>query len=154
MKYKSYKNLNCSVAQALDAVGERWALLILREAFYGATRFNQFANTLGIAKNILSARLSHLVEQGLLQKRPAQETNHTEYVLTDAGRALRTVIVALIQWGDEFRPNPDGTRLFIVEEKTGKPIQKLKIRNEDGNVLGPGELGVRPGPAADKRHRG
>ena len=113
MKYKSYKGMNCSMAQALDAIGERWSLLILREAFYGKTRFNQFQEELGIARNILSARLNHLVAEGILEKRQAAETSHTEYVLTDAGRALRTVILSLIHWGERVSAPSEGAQVRV-----------------------------------------
>ena len=146
MKYKSYKDMNCSMAQALDAIGERWALLILREAFYGRTRFNQFLEELGIARNILSTRLNHLVAEGILEKRPASETSHTEYVLTDAGKALRTVIISLIHWGDEYRPHPNGLRFTLTDKESGKPIQKMTIYGEKGSELEFEQVGVVPGP--------
>lgn len=148
MKYKSYKGMNCSMAQALDAIGERWSLLILREAFYGKTRFNQFLDELGISRNILSARLAHLVAEGLLEKRPATETSHTEYVLTDAGRALRTVIISLIHWGDEFRPHPDGPRFYFEDRESGQPVRKMGIFTESGEAVQPGQVRVVPGPGA------
>ena len=150
MKYKSYKDMNCSMAQALDAIGERWSLLILREAFYGKTRFNQFLEALGISRNILSARLSHLVEQGLLEKRLASETAHTEYVLTEAGCALRTVIVSLIHWGDEFRPNPKGARNILVERATELPIRPMGIYSESGEEVAKGGIKVVPGPGGQE----
>ena len=138
------------MAQALDAIGERWALLILREAFYGKTRFNQFLDGLGIARNILSTRLNHLVAEGLLEKRPATETSHTEYVLTDAGRALRTVILALIDWGDEYRPHPKGQRLRFVDKETGEPIRKMGIYTDSGAEVKPGQIKVVPGPGTQR----
>lgn len=146
MKYKSYAHMNCSLAQALDAIGERWSLLILREAFYGKTRFNQFLEELGIARNILSARLNHLVEEGILEKRPATETSHTEYVLTDAGRALRTVIISLIHWGDEYRPHPKGPRFVLVDTESDEPIKKMSVYAKSGSEVKPGKVGVTPGP--------
>jgi DNA-binding HxlR family transcriptional regulator len=153
MKYKSYKGMNCSMAQALDAIGERWSLLILREAFYGRTRFNQFLEELGISRNILSARLNHLVAEGLLEKQPATETSHTEYVLTDAGRALRTVIISLIQWGDEYRPHPKGKRFLLVDSDSEEPIRKMSIYTETGAEVKPGRVKVIPGPGIRKTGR-
>ena len=134
------------MAQALDAIGERWALLILREAFYGKTRFNQFLEELGIARNILSSRLNHLVEEGILEKRQAAETSHTEYVLTDAGRALRTVILSLIHWGDEFRPNPKGERFQFLDADSEEPVRKMGIYTESGVEVRPGRIKIIPGP--------
>lgn len=147
MKYKSYKDMNCSLAQALDAIGERWSLLILREAFYGKTRFNQFLEELGISRNILSARLNHLVSEGILEKRPATETSHIEYVLTESGRALRTVIVSLIHWGDEYRPHPKGPRFVLIDTESQEPIRKMGIYTESGTEVKPGNIGVIPGPS-------
>ena len=138
------------MAQALDAIGERWALLILREAFYGKTRFNQFLEELGISRNILSARLNHLVEEGILEKRPASETSHTEYVLTDAGRALRTVIISLIHWGDEFRPHAKGPRFILMDKEREEPIKKMNIYSESGSEVKPGQVGAIPGPGVKR----
>lgn len=134
------------MAQALDAIGERWALLILREAFFGRTRFNQFLDELGISRNILSARLNHLVNEGILEKRPATETAHTEYVLTDAGRALRTVIISLIHWGDEHRPHAKGPRFHLVDSESDEPVRKMGIYAESGVEVKPGRVRVIPGP--------
>ncbi|MEM1403423.1 MAG: helix-turn-helix domain-containing protein [Pseudomonadota bacterium] len=150
MKYKSFKGMNCSLAQALEAIGERWSLLILREAFYGRTRFSQFLEELGISRNILTSRLYHLVEQGILEKRMAKETAHTEYVLTEAGRSLRTVIVSLIQWGDEYRPHPDGERLALIDRDSGEPISKMKLLTQSGEEVRPGGIDVIPGPGVSK----
>ena len=148
MKYKSYKGMNCSMAQALDAIGERWALLILREAFYGKTRFNQFLDELGISRNILSARLNHLVAEGILEKRPASETAHAEYVLTESGRALRTTILSLIHWGDEYRPDENGQRFQFLDAESGEPIRRMGIYTESGAEVKPGMVRVVPGPGA------
>ncbi len=134
------------MAQALDAIGERWALLILREAFYGKTRFNQFREELGIARNILSARLNHLVDEGILEKRQATETAHTEYILTEQGRALRTVILSLIHWGDEYRPNPNGQRYEFLDAESGEPLRQMDIYTESGDVVKPGMVRIIPGP--------
>lgn len=138
------------MAQALDAIGERWSLLILREAFYGKTRFNQFLEELGISRNILSARLNHLVTEGILEKRLATETAHTEYVLTDAGRALRTVIISLIHWGDEYRPHKKGPRFHLVDSETEEPIRTMGIYTAGGAEVKPGKVKLIPGPGVLK----
>ena len=146
MKYKSYEHMNCSVAQSLTVLGERWTLLILRDAMFGAKRFVQFERSLGIARNILTARLNMLVEEGLMEKRQAVETNHPEYVLTQAGRDLETVLLAITHWGDKYRPNPDGVRLIFTDKETGVPIQPIHPITEDGKSLGPGEVTAVLGP--------
>ena len=146
MKYTSFENMNCSVAQALTAVGERWTLLILRDAFLGAKRFGQFQRSLGIARNVLSARLNHLVAEGILEKRVSAEGAHPEYLLTEAGRDLQPVLLALTQWGDKHRPNPRGERLIFTERDTGTPIRQLGATNQDGRPLRRGEIKVVAGP--------
>ena len=150
MKSKPYDHLNCSVAQALSVLGERWALLILRDALFGATRFGQFERSLGVARNILTARLNLLVEEGLLEKRMAAETKHPEYVLTEAGRDLEPVLLALTHWGDKHRPNPKGARLLFVDKETRTPIQPMHPVTEDGRSLKPGEVSAVVGPGGDR----
>lgn len=149
MKYKSYEHMNCSVAQSLNILGERWTLLIIRDALFGAKRFIQFERSLGIARNILTARLNMLVEEGLMEKRLAVETNHPEYVLTQAGRDLEPVLLAITHWGDKYRPNPQGTRLIFKDKESGVPIQRMHAVTEDGKSLRPGDLTADIGPGGE-----
>lgn len=149
MKYKSYEHMNCSVAQALTVIGERWALLIIRDAMFGAKRFVQFERSLGISRNVLTARLNMLVEQGLMEKRPATGTKHPEYVLTQAGRDLEPVLLAITDWGDKYRPNPAGARLIFQDRETGVPIQPIHAVTEDGRPLKPGDVTAVLGPGGD-----
>ncbi len=146
MKYKSFDHMNCSLAQTLSIIGERWTLLILRDAFFGKRRFRQFEKSLGIAKNILSARLAMLVDEGILEKVDADEGEHQEYVLTEAGFALQPVLLAMTHWGDQFRPNPNGTRLVFTDGSTGQPIQPMGVLAEDGRRLEPREVRAVEGP--------
>lgn len=146
MKYKSYDHMNCSLAQTLNIVGERWTLLILRDAFFGKKRFGQFERSLGISKNILSARLNLLVEEGIMEKLDSEEGAHPEYLLTEAGLALQPVLLSMTHWGDEFRPNPDGERLVFTERKTGKPVKRMNVIAEDGRVLKPRDVRAVAGP--------
>jgi DNA-binding HxlR family transcriptional regulator len=101
MKRTSFEDMNCSLARALEIVGEWWTLLVLREAFLGARRFEELQDRLGIARNVLTARLKALAKHGVLERRRYQErpARH-EYVLTEKGRALYPVIVTLLAWGD------------------------------------------------------
>ncbi len=149
MKYKSFEHMNCSVAQALTILGERWTLLIMRDALFGARRFVQFERSLGIARNILTTRLNMLVEEGLLEKRTAAETQHPEYVPTQAGRDLEPVLLAITHWGDKYRPHPDGPRLTFVDKERGVPILPMHAVTEDGRSLAPGELSAVLGPGGD-----
>ena len=110
----------------MEIVGEKWTLLILREAFRGKTRFSDFRDSLGIARDILAARLAVLVDNGVMTKRAYRDENsreREEYVLTDAGRDLRPVLAALTQWGDAHRGLPEGPTARFVEASTGQPVR-------------------------------
>jgi DNA-binding HxlR family transcriptional regulator len=135
MKYKTFDHMNCSLAQTLNVIGDRWTLLILRDAFFGIKRFSQFTKNLGIAKNILTARLNFLVEEGMMERKESSETAHLEYVLTDAGRSLQPILLSMTHWGDVHRPHPDGDRIVFVERETGKPIRKMTVMSQDGKPL-------------------
>jgi DNA-binding HxlR family transcriptional regulator len=145
VKLKTFDHMNCSVAQTLDVIGERWTLLIVRDAFLGSKRFQQFQTNLGIARNILSTRLNRLVEQGILEKRPVDGEHH-EYVLTDRGLDLQPVLLAMAHWGDVHKPNGRGARLVFVERATGKPIARMSAVSSDGRRLKPREVKAVPGP--------
>jgi DNA-binding HxlR family transcriptional regulator len=147
MKLKSFDQMNCSLAQAIEAIGERWTLLILREAFFGKRRFEEFQKGLGIARNILTARLNRLVEQEILAKRPA-EAGRFEYVLTQKGLELQPVLLSMTQWGDRHKPHPRGQRVIFVDRATGEPIAPMAVHSADGRVLSPREIKATPGPGA------
>ena len=133
MKRKCLEGDCCPVARALDVVGDWWTLLIIRDAFAGVTRFGDFQKHLGVAKNILAARLKEMVEQGLLQT--SEVGARSEYRLTDKGRALMPVLVTLAQWGEAHtEPEQLGTRL--LDARSLKPLRKVDILSEDGQVLG------------------
>jgi len=150
MKLKSFRHMNCSLAQTLEVIGERWTLLILRDAFFGRKRFEEFQKSLGIARNILTSRLNRLVEEGILEKRPA-EAGRFEYVLTPKGLDLQPVLLAMTHWGDRHKPNAKGQRVVFVERATGEPIAPMGVRSADGRVLGPREIKALPGPGARTR---
>lgn len=147
MKLKSFETMNCSLAQTLEIIGERWTLLILRDAFFGIRRFDQFQNNLGIARNILSARLKKLVDEGILDKTATPGDSRHEYRLTDKGLDLQPVLLAMTHWGDQYRPHPDGDRLIFIERTTGQAIEKMAVRAADGKRLKPKEIKAMPGPA-------
>lgn len=133
MKRKCLEGDCCPVARALDVVGDWWTLLIIRDAFAGVTRFGDFQKHLGVAKNILAARLKEMVEQGLLQT--CEVGARSEYHLTDKGRALMPVLVTLAQWGEAHtEPEEVGTRL--LDARLLKPLRRVEIVSEDGRVLG------------------
>ena len=102
---------DCSIKRTLDVVGEKWTLLVLREAFYGARRFEQFLANVGCARTLLSERLATLVEHGVLQREPYREAGQRErhqYLLTDKGHDLFAALVVLMQWGDRWEAGPEG----------------------------------------------
>ena len=115
MKRKDLSEDKCPVARSLDIIGDWWALLIVRDALAGVTRFNDFGRSLGAAKNSLSTRLKTLVEQGILEIRPASDGSaYQEYALTSKGCALAPVLISLAQWGTEhaFKPATPSLRLL------------------------------------------
>lgn len=146
MKLKSFEHMNCSLAQTLEVIGDRWTLLILRDAFFGTRRFDQFQHSLGIARNILTARLGKLVDEGILEKRPL-EGGRYEYVLTDKGLELQPVLLAMTHWGDKHKAHPAGARLIFIEKATGEPIDTMSVRSRDGRKLSAREVASIAGPA-------
>lgn len=116
---KLYEGQNCSVARTLEVVGERWSLLIIRNAmFLGMTRFMDFQRSLGIAPNILTKRLGEFVESGLMDLRPRENGRNAEYVLTPKGRDLQPVVMALSDWGDRWAP-ADGPPVTYTHDDCG-----------------------------------
>ncbi len=146
---RTYDRENCSAARTLEIVGERWSLLIIRNAlFAGSTRFTEFQRTLGIAPNILSSRLDRFVEAELMQTRPLSDDHETrEYVLTEKGRELQPVIIALTEWGDRWAA-PNGPPIFYQHEDCGGQVH-LHPRCENCDTEpGPGQVTRSPGPGA------
>ncbi|MFP3865530.1 helix-turn-helix domain-containing protein [Pseudomonas capeferrum] len=131
-------NAQCPVARALEVLGDRWALMILRDAFDGLGRFSEFQKNLGLAKNILASRLKLLVESGLLQLQPASDGSaYKEYVLTEKGRSVFPLVIALRQWGERFLFEAGEARSALLEQATGQAIAPLQVHTEDGRVLRP-----------------
>jgi DNA-binding HxlR family transcriptional regulator len=140
---------DCSVAQALEILGDWWTLLVVREAFFGVRRFGDLEENLGISKNVLTKRLAHLVERGVLSRVDVGEHGtHYEYELTPMGKDLATVMTALRQWGDRWVAGAGREPLVVVDRRTGKPIPRLRIRGEDGVALRARDMEIRPGPGA------
>ena len=140
MKRTSHRKARCPVARPLDAIGDWWSLLIIRDAFDGLRRFGEFQKNLGLAKNILSSRLRNLVDHGILESAPASDGSaYQEYVLTKKGRGLFQMLVALRQWGEDYFFAPGETHVALVDAKHHKPVRRLELRSQDGRVLGPGD---------------
>jgi DNA-binding HxlR family transcriptional regulator len=141
MQRKSLKAEPCPIARTLDLVGEWWTPLILRDAFNGIKRFSEFQQSLGLAKNVLSARLRKLVKNGIMELIPASDGSaYSEYVLTDKGRSLFTVLVALRQWGEANLFEPGEMKLQLVDRLRRQPIRTLEVRSMTGRLLGPGDM--------------
>ncbi len=149
MQRTSFGNMHCPIARSLDRVGEWWSILILRDAFYGLTRFDQFQKSLGVAPNMLTRRLNALVESGLLERRRYQEhPPRDDYVLTARGRDFHPVLLALLAWGNRHFA-ADGPSVQIARADTGAPVAPVVVDGNTGEpIAGPGYVMV-PGPGAD-----
>ncbi|WP_158913357.1 helix-turn-helix domain-containing protein [Caulobacter sp. S45] len=135
MRRKSFEGDACPIARSLDAVGDWWSLLIVREALAGVTRFSGFQRNLGAARNILAARLRTLVAQGILTTASGPGDNaHQDYLLTDKGRALLPVLVALAQWGKSNLFEPGETCLEPLDAQ-GNPRQRPKPQRPSPKAL-------------------
>lgn len=143
-RQKSLGDSPCPVGRAIDVVGDRWALLIVRDAFDGVTRFGDFVANLGIARNILTDRLKMLVEGGVLDVVPASDgSGYREYVLTKKGEALFPVILMLRQWGEANLFAPGEKHSVLVDRKTGRPVKKQTLTHDDGRPLNAATSAVR-----------
>lgn len=122
MRRTSLADFHCSVARTIDIIGEWWTPLIVRDAFYGRRRFEDFHRSLGLARNVLAARLDRLVETGIMERQLYEDhPPRFEYVLTEKGRDLFPVIAALLAWGDRWTAGDAGPPLLLVHEPCGKP---------------------------------
>lgn len=134
----------CPVARATDLIGDRWSLLIVRDAFDGMRRFGDFQRSLGTAKNILSDRLRKLSEAGILQTQPASDgTAYQEYVLTPKGEQLFPLVVALRQWGERHLFDPGEPHSLLIDKRTGQTIPRMHPQDQNGQDLPHEETEVR-----------
>jgi DNA-binding HxlR family transcriptional regulator len=143
-------NSRCSIARSLEILGQKWSLLIVREALFGRTRFSEFRERLGVAPDVLTDRLARLVDAGILDRRSYRDDGareRHEYVLTEAGLALRPVLAALVEWGDEHRPTGYGPAVRYVETATGDPVHVAFV-GSDGRPVPDTEVSVVRGPGA------
>ncbi|HKH64850.1 MAG TPA: helix-turn-helix domain-containing protein [Solirubrobacterales bacterium] len=150
MLRRDYPALDCSVAKALEVVGERWSLLIVRSVMHGNRRFGEMQESLGIARNVLSARLQRLVDEEILERRAYQESPpRYEYFLTQKGLDLWPALIALLNWGDRYSPDPDGPRRLIVHKQCGGTVSERGICESCGKVLTARDAKQVPGPGAE-----
>lgn len=139
----------CQVVRTLDIIGEKWSLLIIRNALRGQTKYSEFRESLGAPTDILTGRLAKLVDAGVLERRSYREPGDRErssYHLTERGQALRVVIAAMVQWGDEYNPAPKGPSLVLVDAE-GAPVE-LAYVGASGAVLDREDVLIVPGPGA------
>jgi DNA-binding HxlR family transcriptional regulator len=152
MRRTSFAKAECPIARSLDAIGDWWSLLIIRDAFLGKRRFGEFQKSLGMAKNILASRLRALVEDGILTTAPAADGSaYLEYILTAKGRGIFPVLVALRQWDEEFDDRPEEIGTALVDRETGQPVRKLELRSQDGRLLDTGDTELKPNPGLHRR---
>jgi DNA-binding HxlR family transcriptional regulator len=146
-----YKGLNCSVARTLELVGERWSILVLRDVFLGLRRFDEMQRDLGLARNVLAARLDRLVSEGILEKVPYQQrpARH-EYRLTEKGLDLWPVIVELMQWGDRYAAPAAGPPIVIRHKDCGGVLGERRICTRCGQPLGVRDVRGEAGPGASQ----
>ena len=130
----------CPVARTLEAIGDRWSLMIIRDAFDNIRRFSEFQKSLGVARNILASRLKTLVEVGVFDICPASDGSaYKEYVLTDKGREIFPIVVSLRQWGERFQFEPHETRSVLLDNAAGQPLLPMAVRSSSGQPLGPSD---------------
>jgi DNA-binding HxlR family transcriptional regulator len=154
VKRTSLKGDDCPIARALDAIGDWWSLLIIRDALLGARRFGEFQKSLGLAKNILAVRLRTLTDRGILKTAPASDGSaYQEYVLTLKGRGVFPILVALRQWSEQFDQRPDQIATILVDREKGRPVRRLELRSQDGRRLSAGDTALKPRSAARRARR-
>ena len=145
---RSFEDMNCSVAQCLEVVGEWWSLLIVRDAFLGVRRFDDFQARLGISRNILNQRLTKLVDEGILERVPYQDNPpRSEYRLTQKGRDLWHVLTAMRQWGDRWAA-PLGPPLKMHHAACGHVVKAVAVCSHCGEPLDLRSVTVEPGPGS------
>jgi DNA-binding HxlR family transcriptional regulator len=144
-----YRGQNCSIARTLELVGERWSILLLRDVFLGVRRFDELQRDLGVARNVLAARLERLVAEGILERVPYQEhPPRHEYRLTEKGLDLWPVIVELLRWGDRHAAPPAGPPILLRHRDCGGLMGDRRICERCHEPLGPRDVRAELGPGA------
>jgi DNA-binding HxlR family transcriptional regulator len=154
LKPDKFDPLRRSIGHILDVIGEGWSILIIREAFLGARRFEEFQGRLGIARNILTARLKKLCANEILDRVPVKKgAKRHEYVLTRKGIDMMPMLVALTQWGDRWVFGENNEPVLFLERETGQPISSVKVFSIQGEALRARNLKVVAGPGASPESR-
>lgn len=152
MRRTSFSEMNCPIAKSLDLIGDWWTLLILRNAFCGMRRFQDFQAHLGISSGTLTSRLQRLTEQQILERIPNPHDGRVyEYALSKRGSELFPVLLALTEWGEKWVPHPEGRRIRLLDRRTGEDITGICATTANGQQLVPlTEIQALPGPGADE----
>lgn len=146
----SFADMNCAVAQSLEIIGEWWTLLVIRDAFLGVRRFDDFVERLGISRNVLADRLDTLVEGGVLERRYYDEARgRADYILTTKGRALWPVITTLREWGDEWVLGQGNEPVLLEHRACGEVTHLRHSCDQCGDALDVSSVRAVAGPAAD-----
>jgi DNA-binding HxlR family transcriptional regulator len=152
VKRTSFECAECPIARSLDAIGDWWSLLIIRDASLGRRRFGEFQKSLGLARNILTVRLRTLVDRGILKTTPASDGSaYQEYVLTPKGRGVFPILVALRQWSEEFDDHPEQIATILVDRENGRRVRKLELHSQDGRLLTSADTALKPRRAKRKQ---
>ena len=148
---KSFAGMRCSIAGAMELIGDRWALLIIRDLFFGLTRYDDFRTNLQIPAATLSSRLKHLVDSGIIEKvRYQARPPRDEYRLTQKGRDLWKISVALREWGDKWDASGFGApTVRMIDKETGRPVSLALVDGDTGQIVPPSRTELVPGPGAD-----
>jgi DNA-binding HxlR family transcriptional regulator len=153
MQRKSLGKMACPIARSLERVGEWWSILIIRDALHGFTRFDEFQKSLNIAPNVLTRRLSALVDAGLLERRRYSERPpRYEYILTEKGRDFRPVLIAMTAWGNKYFA-PEGASVLLIDRKTQRAADPVLVDQRSGRPLNEPDFVFAAGPAAIGRTR-
>jgi DNA-binding HxlR family transcriptional regulator len=152
MPIEAFASRNCSIAQPLSVLGERWSILVLREITLGHRRFDEMHGELGVATNVLSQRLGTLVDEGILEKRRySDHPERFEYRLTDKGRDLMPILLAFLRWGDRYTAGRAGPPLETVHTECGHVFHMVPTCSHCDKEVKPTEIQPRPGPGATRR---
>ncbi|HSP37627.1 MAG TPA: helix-turn-helix domain-containing protein [Frankiaceae bacterium] len=152
MRRTSFEDWPCSIARTADMLGDGWTLLVLREAFYGETRFDGFIEALSIARNTLTDRLRRLVDAGLLDRRPYQaDPVRHDYALTEKGRDFFGVLAALNAWGDRWLAGEPGAPVLLRHDACGQDVHAEVVCGHCEQPLAPADVTPRPGPGYPQR---
>ena len=154
MPIQAFAEKNCSIARPLSFLGERWTVLVLRDLMLGRHRFDEMLESLRIATNVLSQRLATLVEEGIVERRLYNEhPERFEYHLTQKGRELEPVLLALLAWGDRYTAGPEGPPLETVHDDCGHSFHMVPTCSQCGEEIDPSHVHSRPGPGANEEQR-